>query len=80
MLASTFETYKGIKWADIDTDGLTDECKKLAKVVRAMDKIGKNWGCEGKYDPARPAPSLVNTVVITPAQASRGQVQGGGCC
>ena len=34
----------------------------------------------GKYDPARPAPSMVNTVVITPAQASRGQVQGGGCC
>ena len=34
----------------------------------------------GKYDPARPAPSMVNTVVITPARASRGQVQGGGCC
>ena len=45
MLESTFETYKGIKWADIDTDVLTDECKKLAKVVRAMDKFVKNWGC-----------------------------------
>ena len=34
----------------------------------------------GKYDPARPAPSMVTTVVLTPAQARRGPVPGGGCC
>ena len=28
---------------EIDTDSLTDECKKLTKTVRSLDKNSKNW-------------------------------------
>uniref|UniRef100_A0A7S4C161 Uncharacterized protein n=1 Tax=Chrysotila carterae TaxID=13221 RepID=A0A7S4C161_CHRCT len=35
----------------------------------------------GRHNPARPAPSMLNTVIVTPAQqASRDNPGGGGCC
>jgi len=36
----------------------------------------------GRHDPTRPCPSMLNQVIITPAQqrAQEGNVAGGGCC
>ena len=31
MVVMTFEDYKKILWVEIDTDALTDECKKLSR-------------------------------------------------
>jgi dynein heavy chain len=50
MLVTTFAEYRAIKWAEINTDELTDQCKKLSKIVKSLDKFVKNWnvykGCE----------------------------------
>ena len=42
MVVMTFEDYKKILWVEIDTDALTDECKKLSKTVRSLPKEVKN--------------------------------------
>jgi hypothetical protein len=39
MVSQTFEDYRSILWAEIDVDGLTDECKKLTKIVRRCASI-----------------------------------------
>ena len=44
MVCLTFDDNRLIKWADINVDQLTDECKKLTKVVKSLDKFTKNWG------------------------------------
>jgi len=50
LLSATFAEYRAIKWDDIDVEVLTDECKKLTKIVKGLDKFTKNWpvykGCE----------------------------------
>eukprot|EP01052_Picozoa_sp_SAG31_P009142 SAG31_NODE_475_length_15172_cov_4.834273_2_plen_742_part_00 len=43
MVILTFDDYRRIPWAEINTDALTDECKKLTKIVRSLDKFVKNW-------------------------------------
>jgi dynein heavy chain len=43
MVVMTFQHYRRILWSEIDVDSLMDECKKLSKTVRSLDKYVKNW-------------------------------------
>ena len=44
LIENTFDEFKAYKFDGLDTDVLTDACKLLAKIVRALDKFVKNWG------------------------------------